>query len=88
MQRLESEREGVLKKIEKVKTLIKRALEYSKESTLDTDSLVRLLEKDFLSLVLPPLLSLTVIMPRTSLNNRQTPITTINSQQKKEGRGF
>jgi hypothetical protein len=63
MQRLELEREGVLKKIGKVKTLIKRALEYSKELILDTDSLVHLLRKDFLSLVLPLLLSLTVIMP-------------------------
>jgi hypothetical protein len=77
MQRLELE--GVLKKIGKVKTLIERALEYSKESTLNTNSLVRLLEKDFLSLVLPPLLFLIVIMPRTSLNNRRTLITTINS---------
>jgi hypothetical protein len=79
MQRLKSEREGVLKKIEKIKTLIKRALEYSKELILDTNSLIYLLGKDFLSLVLPLLLSLTVIMPRTSLNNRRTPITTINS---------
>ena len=63
MQRLELKRERVLKKIKKVKTLIKRALEYSKESTLDTNSLVYLLGKDFLSLVLPPLLSLIVIMP-------------------------
>jgi len=70
MQRLELEREGVLKKIEKIKTLIKRALEYSKELILDINSLIYLLEKDFLSLVLPPLLSLIVIMPRTSLNNR------------------
>jgi hypothetical protein len=79
MQRLELEREGVLKKIGKVKTLIERALEYSKELTLDTDSLVRLLGKDFLFLVLLPLLSLIVIMPWTSLNNRRTPATTINS---------
>ena len=70
MQRLELKREGVLKKIEKIKTLIKRALEYSKELILDINSLIYLLEKDFLSLVLPPLLSLIVIMPRTSLNNR------------------
>jgi hypothetical protein len=79
MQRLELEREGVLKKIGKVKTLIKRALEYSKELILDTDSLVCLLRKDFLSLVFPLLLSLIIIMPRTSLNNGRTPITTINS---------
>jgi hypothetical protein len=79
MQRLELEREGVLKKMGKVKTLIKRALEYSKELILDTDSLVYLLGKDFLSLVLPPLLSLIVIMPRTSLNNGWTPTTTMNS---------
>ena len=70
MQRLESEREGVLKKIEKVKTLIKRALEYNKELILDTNSLIYLLEKDFLSLVLSLLLSLIVIMPWTSLNIR------------------
>ena len=70
MQRLELERERVLKKIEKVKTLIKRALEYNKELILDTNSLVHLLGKDFLSLVLSLLLSLIVIMPRTSLNNR------------------
>jgi hypothetical protein len=63
----------------KVKTLIKRALEYSKELILNTDSLVYLLGKDFLSLILSLLLSLMVIMPWTSLNNRQTPITTINS---------
>jgi hypothetical protein len=63
----------------KVKTLIKRALEYSKELILDINSLVYLLEKDFLSLVLPLLLSLTVIIPWTSLNNGQTPMTTINS---------
>jgi hypothetical protein len=56
-------REGVLKKIGKVKTLIKRALKYSKKSILDTNSLVYLLGKDFLSLVLPLLLSLTVIIP-------------------------
>ena len=80
MQRLELEREGVLKKIEKVKTLIERALKYSKELILDINSLICLLGKDFLSLVLPSLLSLTVIMPRTSLNNRRTPVTTINSR--------
>ena len=63
MQRLELEREGVLKKIRKVKTLIKRALEYNKELILDTNSLVYLLRKDFLSLILSLLLSLTVIIP-------------------------
>jgi hypothetical protein len=63
MQRLELEREGVLKKIRKIKTLIKRALEYSKELILDINSLVHLLEKDFFSLVLPLLLSLMVIIP-------------------------
>jgi hypothetical protein len=62
VQHLESEREGVLEIIKKVKALIKRALEYSKDLILDTDSLVRLFRKDFLSLVLPPLLSLIVIM--------------------------
>jgi hypothetical protein len=62
VQHLESEREGVLEIIRKVKALIKRALEYSKDLILDTDSLVRLFRKDFLSLVLPPLLSLIVIM--------------------------
>jgi hypothetical protein len=67
---LESEREGVLKIIKKVKALIKRALEYSKDLILDTNSLVYLFKKDFLSLVFPPLLSLIVIMSRTSLNNR------------------
>jgi hypothetical protein len=49
--------------MEKVKTLIERALKYSKELILDTNFLVYLLGKDFLSLVLPPLLSLIVIMP-------------------------
>jgi hypothetical protein len=59
---LESEREGVLEITRKVKALIKRALEYSKDLILDTDSLVYLFRKDFLSLVLSPLLSLIVIM--------------------------
>jgi hypothetical protein len=59
---LESEREGVLEITEKVKALIERALEYSKDLILNTDSLVYLFRKDFLSLVLPPLLSSTVIM--------------------------
>jgi hypothetical protein len=63
MQRLELKREGVLKKIRKVKTLIKRALEYSKELILDINSLIYLLGKDFLFLILPLLLFLTVIMP-------------------------
>jgi hypothetical protein len=76
---LESEREGVSKIIRKVKALIKRALEYSKDLILDTDSLVYLFRKDFLSLVLSLLLSLMIIMSRTSLNNRQTPTTTMNS---------
>jgi hypothetical protein len=76
---LESEREGVSEIIRKVKALIKRALEYSKDLILDTNSLVYLFRKDFLSLVLPLLLSSTVIMSQTSLNNRQTPTTTINS---------
>jgi hypothetical protein len=76
---LESEREGVSEITGKVKALIERALEYSKDSTLDTDSPVRLFRKDFLSLVLSPLLSSTVIMSRTSLNNGQTPATTTNS---------
>jgi hypothetical protein len=67
---LESEREGVLEIIRKVKALIKRALEYSKDLILNTDSLVYLFKKDFLSLVLSLLLSLIVIMSRTSLNNR------------------
>jgi len=79
MPRLELEREGVLKKIGKIKTLIKRALEYSKELILDTNFLVYLLEKDFLSLVLPLLLSLIIIIPWTSLNNRRTSVTIINS---------
>jgi hypothetical protein len=68
-----------LKKIGKVKTLIKRALEYNKKLILNINSLIYLLEKDFLSLILSLLLSLIVIMPRTFLNNRQTPIITINS---------
>jgi methionine synthase II (cobalamin-independent) len=59
---LKSEREGVLEIIRKVKALIKRALEYSKDLILDTDCLVCLFRKDFLSLVLSPLLSLIVIM--------------------------
>jgi hypothetical protein len=59
---LESEREGVLEIIEKVKALIKRALEYSKDLILDTNSLVYLFRKDFLSLVLSLLLSSMVIM--------------------------
>ena len=62
MPHLESEREGVLEIIRKVKALIKRALEYSKDLILDTNSLIHLFRKDFLSLVLPPLLSLMVIM--------------------------
>jgi hypothetical protein len=67
---LESEREGVSEIIEKVKALIERALEYNKDLILNTDSLVYLFKKDFLSLVLPLLLSSTIIMSRTSLNNR------------------
>jgi hypothetical protein len=67
---LELEREGVSEIIGKVKALIKRALEYSKDLILDTDSLVRLFKKDFLFLVLPLLLSLTVIISQTSLNNK------------------
>jgi hypothetical protein len=63
MPRLELKREGVLEKIEKIKTLIKRALKYNKELILDINSLIYLLGKDFLSLVLPLLLSSTVIMP-------------------------
>jgi len=59
---LESEREGVLEIIEKVKALIKRALEYNKDLILDTNSLVYLFRKDFLSLVLSLLLSSMVIM--------------------------
>jgi hypothetical protein len=59
---LELEREEVLETTRKVKALIKRALEYSKDLILDTDSLVYLFRKDFLSLVLPLLLSLIVIM--------------------------
>ena len=62
MPHLESEREGVLEITEKVKALIERALEYSKDLILDTNSLVYLFKKDFLSLVLPLLLSLMVIM--------------------------
>ena len=67
---LELKREGVLKKIEKIKTLIKRALKYNKELILNINSLIYLLEKDFLSLILSLLLSLIVIMPWTSLNNK------------------
>ena len=67
--------------------MVERALEYNKDLILDTDSPVRLFGKDFLSLALPPLLSSTVMMPRTSLNNGQTPATTMNSRQKREGRG-
>jgi hypothetical protein len=67
---LELKREGVLKKIEKIKTLIKRALEHNKELILNINSLIYLLKKDFLSLILSLLLSLIVIMPRTSLNNK------------------
>jgi hypothetical protein len=59
---LESEREGVLEITRKVKALIKRALEYSKDLILNTNSLVHLFKKDFLSLVLSSLLSLIVIM--------------------------
>jgi hypothetical protein len=59
---LESERERVSEIIGKVKALIKRALEYNKNLILDTNSLVYLFRKDFLSLVLPSLLSSTVIM--------------------------
>jgi hypothetical protein len=59
---LESEREGVSEIIGKVKALIERALEYSKDLMLDTNSLVCLFRKDFLFLVLPLLLSLMVIM--------------------------
>jgi hypothetical protein len=77
---LELKREGVSEIIEKVKALIERALEYNKDLILDTNSLVYLFKKDFFSLVLPPLLSSTVIMSQTSLNNRQTPTTTINSR--------
>jgi hypothetical protein len=67
---LESEREGVSEIIGKIKALIKRALEYSKDLILNTDSLIYLFKKDFLSLVLPLLLSSMIIMSRTSLNNR------------------
>jgi hypothetical protein len=59
---LELEREGVSEIIGKVKALIERALEYNKDLILDTDSLVYLFKKDFLSLVLSPLLSSMVIM--------------------------
>jgi hypothetical protein len=59
---LELERKGVLEIIRKVKALIKRALKYSKDLILDTNSLVYLFRKDFLSLVLPLLLSLIVII--------------------------
>jgi hypothetical protein len=54
---------GSLKKIEKVKVLIKRALKYNKKLILDINFLIYLLEKDFLSLVLSLLLSLIVIIP-------------------------
>jgi hypothetical protein len=67
---LESEREGVSEIIGKIKALIKRALEYSKDLILNTNSLIYLFKKDFLSLVLPLLLSSMIIMSRTSLNNR------------------
>jgi hypothetical protein len=80
MPHLESEREEVSEITGKVKALIKRALEYSKDLILDINSPVYLFKKDFLFLVLPPLLSLMVIMSRTFLNNRQTPATTINSR--------
>jgi hypothetical protein len=59
---LESKREEVSEITEKVKALIERALEYSKDLILDTNSLVYLFRKDFLSLVLSLLLSSTVIM--------------------------
>jgi hypothetical protein len=59
---LESEREGVLEIIGKIKALIKRALEYNKDLILDTNSLVYLFKKDFLFLVLSLLLSSMVIM--------------------------
>jgi hypothetical protein len=59
---LELEREGVSEIIEKIKALIKRALEYSKDLILDINSLVYLFKKDFLSLVLSLLLSSIVIM--------------------------
>jgi hypothetical protein len=59
---LELEREGVLEIIKKVKALIKRALKYSKDLILDTNSLVYLFKKDFFSLILSLLLSLMVIM--------------------------
>jgi hypothetical protein len=58
MLRLELKREGVLKKIEKIKTL-----EYNKKLILNINSLIYLLKKDFLSLVLSLLLFLIVIMP-------------------------
>jgi hypothetical protein len=66
---LELERENVLKKIEKIKALIKRALEYN-DLILDTNSLIYLFKKDFLFLVLSLLLSLIVIISRISLNNK------------------
>ena len=62
MPHLELEREGVSEIIGKVKALIKRALEYNKDLILDTNSLVYLFKKDFLSLILFLLLSLIVIM--------------------------
>jgi hypothetical protein len=67
---LELKREEVLEKIKKVKALIKRALEYSKDLILDINSLVYLFKKDFLSLILPLLLSLIVIISRIFLNNK------------------
>jgi hypothetical protein len=59
---LELEKGRVLEIIGKVKALIERALEYSKDLILDINSLVYLFKKDFLSLVLSLLLSLIVIM--------------------------
>jgi hypothetical protein len=67
---LELKREEVLEKIKKVKALIKRALEYNKDLILDINSLVYLFKKDFLSLILPLLLSLMVIISRIFLNNK------------------
>jgi hypothetical protein len=67
---LELEREGVSEIIGKIKALIKRALEYSKDLILDTNSLVYLFKKDFFSLVLSLLLSSIVIISRTFLNNK------------------
>jgi hypothetical protein len=59
---LELKRKRVLEKTKKIKALIKRALKYSKDLILDTNSLVYLFKKDFLFLVLLLLLSLIVIM--------------------------